>query len=129
MPENYDAIADDENEWGEPVEIEPVPTVATVLSVRLPLDQAEEIRAMARARGIKVGTLLRQLITRGLEDVEVLSGFGGQRLQTGILSSTVTLFFDGSAPQVIPSNAWDQWSGALSNSNDDPDALLHQTGV
>ena len=93
MTEDPDKIADDPNEWGDPVQIEPVTNPDVVLSVRLPRELAESLRALARERGIKVGTLLRQLLSAGIGSS-----------QTGLPSDPfagLTLFFDGSARQLI----------------------------
>lgn len=65
MNENWDEIADDESEWGEPVVVDAVGKRAeAVLSVRLPMELAEEVRLRAGVAGVKVGTFLRQIVER-----------------------------------------------------------------
>ncbi len=62
MTEDFDELADDESEWGNSQVVEPASSPDVVLSVRLPIDLAEQVRNMAQARRVKVGTFLRQMI-------------------------------------------------------------------
>jgi hypothetical protein len=123
MPENFDEIADDANEWINAVEIEPAQTVATVLSVRLPLEQAQELRALARSRGIKVGTLLRELITQGMEATERRPSPRGFDISTPQVLTGVTLFFDGSPRQVVSPEVSSRWRSQMEVSDIDGNPL------
>lgn len=64
--QDWDDLADDESQWGEPTEIEPVEKAESVASVRLPASVMAEARANARARGMRIGAYLRYLIIQGL---------------------------------------------------------------
>ena len=64
--QDWDDLADDETQWGEPSDIEPVERVESVASVRLPASVMAEARANARLRGMRIGEFLRYLITQGL---------------------------------------------------------------
>jgi hypothetical protein len=64
--QDWDALADDESQWGEPTEIEPAERVESVVSVRLAATLMEELRANARDRGQRISAYLRSLIVLGL---------------------------------------------------------------
>lgn len=82
---NWDDLADEESEWGEPTDVEPVEKAESVASVRLPASVMADARAKARARGMRVGAYLRYLIVQGM------SGTTGPVVR----APSVTQFYNG----------------------------------
>jgi predicted DNA binding CopG/RHH family protein len=63
MNEDWDKIADDEDEWSDPVLVERgSKRPEAVLSVRLPAELADQVRLQAESSGVKVGTFLRRVV-------------------------------------------------------------------
>lgn len=64
--QNWDDLADDENQWGQPTTIQPTEKAESVVSVRLPASAMERARANARAQGLRLGAYIRYLVVQGL---------------------------------------------------------------
>ncbi len=71
---NWDELADEESEWGDPSEIPPAEKVESVVSVRLPASMMNQVRANARERGLPVSAYLRELVARGLSHTPSAEG-------------------------------------------------------